>query len=69
VQLTFLTFNYEKKNPTYIRVPSFENKCLKGHYVPLQRGPWTAGHVHGDMFNIHDTRLYGVTTQSVHNAS
>jgi len=47
-----------------------KKKCLKSHYVPSQRGPWTAGHVYGDsMFHIHDTRLYGVTAQSLHNAS
>jgi hypothetical protein len=57
VQLTFLNFNYKKKIiSTFIRVPPFENKCLKGHYVPSQRGPWIAGHIHGDsMFHIHDT--------------
>lgn len=54
--------------PTFIRVPPFENKCLQVYYVPSQRVPWTAGHVHGDsMFHIHDARLYSVTTQSVHN--
>jgi len=55
---------------TFIRVPPFENKCLKWHYVPSQRGPWIVGRIHGDgTFHIHDTRLYGGTAQSLHNAS
>ena len=56
--------------PIFFRVPPFENKYLKCHYVPSQWGPWRAGHVHGDsMFHMHDTRLYGVTAQLLHNAS